>query len=264
MRVLFIGDVMGPPGVRVLTQQVPRLRRELAVDLVIANAENVAGGAGVTSSIARQLFASGVDVLSNGNHAWDRAEAFEYIATEPRLLRPHNFPASAPGTGWIVVRAGETPVGVLCVLGTVFMSPTLACPFAAVDQVLEAKPPEVKVLIVDYHAETTTEKTAMGWYVDGRVSAVVGTHTHIPTADERILPNGTAYLTDVGMSGCYESVIGLDIQRTWQRLIHKVPAPYDIVEGPATLCAVLIEVDSTTGKATHIQRIKVNEDVKVG
>lgn len=256
MRVLFIGDVMGPPGVRVIQQHLPGLRAEHEVDFVIANAENVAGGAGVSREAAQALFASGVDVLSNGNHAWDKAEIHDYIKEEPRLLRPHNFPDSLPGSGWTVVTVKGTRVGVLCLLGNVCMNPSVACPFTAADRVLAEKPNDVQIVIVDYHAETTTEKTAMGWYLDGRVSAVIGTHTHIPTADERILPKGTAYLTDVGMTGCYDSVIGLDIGKTWQRLIHKLPARYDIVDGPGTLCAALIDIDSTTARAHSLIRMR--------
>lgn len=256
MKILFIGDVMGPPGIRVIQQELPRLRAEHDVDLVIANAENVAGGAGVSRAAGQALFASGVDVLSNGNHAWDKAEILDYIKEEPRLLRPHNFPDSLPGSGWTIVNVGATRVGVLCLLGNICMNPSVACPFTAADRVLAEKPDDVQVVIVDYHAETTTEKTAMGWYLDGRVSAVIGTHTHIPTADERILPKGTAYLTDVGMTGCYESVIGLDIEKTWQRLIHKLPARYDIVEGPGTLLAALIDIDPATARARSLTRLK--------
>lgn len=256
MKILFIGDVMGPSGVRVIQQELPRLRAELDVDFVIANAENVAGGAGVSREAAQVLFASGVDVLSNGNHAWDKPEVHDYIKEEPRLLRPHNFPDSLPGTGWIVVQVGTVRVGVLCLLGNIYMNPSVDCPFKAADRVLAHKSGDVKVVIVDYHAETSTEKTAMGWYLDGRVSAMIGTHTHIPTADERILPQGTAYLTDVGMTGCYDSVIGLDIEKTWQRLIHKLPARYDIVDGPGSLLAALIDIDAATGRARTITRLR--------
>lgn len=262
MKILFIGDVMGPPGIRVIQQELPRLRAEHDVDLVIANAENVAGGAGVTRAASEALFASGVDVLSNGNHAWDKAEIHDYIKDEPRLLRPHNFPDHLPGSGWTIVQVGRARVGVLCLLGNIYMNPSVDCPFKAADRVLANKPDDVQVVIVDYHAETTTEKTAMGWYLDGRVSAVIGTHTHIPTADERILPQGTAYLTDVGMTGCYDSVIGLEIEKTWQRLIHKLPARYDIVEGPGTLHAVLIDVDPATARARSLTRLK--REVKAG
>lgn len=260
MQILIIGDVVGEPGLRAVEQHLPTLRARLKLDLVIANAENVAGGAGVTRDTASRLLAAGADVLTNGNHAWDKREALEYIKGEPRLLRPHNYPAGTPGTGWTVVESmSGHKVGVLNVLGTVFMNPTLSCPFAAADRALADKPVDVRTVIVDFHAETTSEKTAMGWYLDGRVSAVVGTHTHVPTADERILPKGTAYLTDIGMCGCYESVIGLQIEKSLKRLVHKLPERFDVAEGNGTLCAVLVEVDAASGKARAIQRLRLDE-----
>lgn len=256
MKLLFIGDTMAEPGVRTIETFVPALRREFNVDMVIANAENIAQGAGVTKVLAERMLAAGCDVLTNGNHIWDKPEALDYIKQEPRLIRPHNFPADIPGTGWTVATARDgTRVGVLNVLGTVFMNPILSCPFRAADAALAAKPADVNVVFVDFHAETTSEKTAMSWYLDGRVSAVVGTHTHIPTADERIMPKGTAYLTDVGMTGCYDSVIGLDINKAFDRFIKKIPARFEVVDGPATLCAVLIDIDAGTGRARSIERL---------
>lgn len=255
MKLLFIGDTMAEPGVRAVEKFVPALRREFDVDLVIANAENIAQGAGVTKVLAGRMLAAGCDVLTNGNHIWDKPEALDYIKQEPRLIRPHNFPSDTPGTGWTVATARDgTRVGVLNVLGNVFMNPIVACPFRAADAALSTKPADVNVVFVDFHAETTSEKTAMSWYLDGRVSAVVGTHTHIPTADERIMPKGTAYLTDVGMTGCYDSVIGLDINNAFDRFIKKIPARFEVVDGPATLCAVLIDIDSASGKARTIER----------
>jgi metallophosphoesterase (TIGR00282 family) len=260
MKLLFIGDVMGEPGRRVLCEQLPRLRRAHGLELVIANAENVAGGAGVTRATAEALFAAGCDVLTNGNHAWDKPEALDYIRTEPRLLRPHNFPDETPGSGWFVATtAAGHKVGILNLLGNVFMLPHLACPFRAADRALAAKPADVKMVLVDMHAETTSEKTAIGWHLDGRVSAVLGTHSHIPTADERILPGGTAYQTDVGMTGCYDSVIGLDIELALQRFVHKIPARFDCAEGPGTLCAALLELDEASGRCRQIERIRIEE-----
>jgi hypothetical protein len=230
--------------------------------LVVANAENVAGGAGVTRADAEALFAAGCDVLTNGNHAWDKPEALDYIRCEPRLLRPYNFPDDTPGSGWFVATTGNGHrVGILNVLGNVFMHPHLACPFRAADRALAAKPADVKVVLVDMHAETTSEKAALGWYLDGRVSAVLGTHSHVPTADERVLPGGTAFQTDVGMTGCYHSVIGLDIEKALQRFVHKVPAGFDCAEGLGTLCAALIEVDEVSGRCHHIQRVRLDEAV---
>lgn len=261
MKLLFIGDVVGQPGRRVIARQLPRLRERLHLDLVVANAENIADGAGVTAKTANELFAAGVDVLTNGNHAWDKKEALEYIKGEPRLLRPHNYPDGTPGSGWFVATTGQGhKVGILNVMGNVFMHPHLACPFTAADRALAAKPEDVKMVFVDLHAEVTSEKMGMGWYLDGRASAVVGTHTHVPTADERVLPQGTGYITDVGMTGCYHSVIGMDIAKSLKRLIQKLPERFDVAEGPGSLCAVLLDLDENTGRCRHIQRIRVEED----
>jgi 2',3'-cyclic-nucleotide 2'-phosphodiesterase len=259
MNLLFIGDVVGAPGRRALASHLPGLRDSWRLDLIVANCENVADGLGVTADTARELFGLGIDVLTNGNHAWDKKEALDYIAREPRLLRPHNYPSGTPGSGWYVAHVGGQRVGILNVLGTVFMQPTLACPFRAVDDVLVAKPDDVKIVLVDMHAEATSEKTAFGWYLAGRVSAVVGSHTHIPTADERVLPGGTAYITDVGMTGCYDSVIGLGIDNAVKRLMHKVPAPWDVADGKGTLCGVVVDVDEHTGESRSIRRIALAE-----
>jgi metallophosphoesterase (TIGR00282 family) len=260
MKLLFIGDVMGGPGLRAVRAHIAALRRQHALDLVIANAENVAGGNGVTRDTAEALFAAGVDVLTNGNHAWDKREALDYIRIEARLLRPHNYPEGTPGSGWYVATTGHGhKVGILNLLGNTFMQPALDSPFLCADRALARKPADLKLVLVDMHAETTSEKTAMGWYLDGRVSAVIGTHTHIPTADERILPKGTGYLTDAGMTGCYDSVIGLEIKRSLQRFVHRLPAPFRCAEGAATLCAVLLDCDERTGRCRRIERIRLHE-----
>jgi metallophosphoesterase (TIGR00282 family) len=262
MQILFIGDVMGEPGLRAIETQLPRLRARLKPELTIVNAENIAGGNGITRDTAGRLFAAGAEVLTNGNHAFDKREALDYIATEPRLLRPYNYPEGTPGAGWTVVEtANGHKVGVLNLLGTVFVHPTLNCPFAAAERALADKPADVKTVIVDIHAEATSEKMAMGWFLDGRVTAVLGTHTHVPTADERILPNGTAYLTDVGMTGCYDSVIGLNVQKSLRRFVHKLPERFDIAEGPGTLCAALVDVDPASGRARNIQRLRIEEEI---
>jgi 2',3'-cyclic-nucleotide 2'-phosphodiesterase len=261
MKLLFIGDVMGEPGLRAVRAQVPRLREHYALDLVIANAENVAGGNGVTKETAEALFSAGVDVLSNGNHAWDKREALEYIRTEPRLLRPYNYPDGTPGEGWLVATTkGGHNVGVLNLMGLTFMEPKLSCAFRAADHALLRKPPDVKLVFVDIHAETTSEKMALAWYLDGRVSAVIGTHTHVPTADERILPKGTGFLTDVGMSGCYDSVIGLKVEQSLERFVNKLPARFEVAQGEGTLCAVLLDLDEVTGRCRHIERVRLNEN----
>lgn len=259
MNLLLIGDVMGAPGLRAAASHLPALRHSLRLHLIVANCENADEGIGITRATARALFDLGVDVLTNGNHAWDKKEALAYITEEPRLLRPYNYPPGTPGAGWYVVECGAHRVGVLNILGTVFMQPTLGCPFRAADEALARKPDDVKVVLVDFHAQATSEKWALGWYLDGRVSAVVGTHTHVPTADERILPHGTAYITDVGMTGCYDSVIGLNVQQTIDRMAHKLPASWEPAEGKGTLCAVLIDVDEQTGRSRSIRRIALDE-----
>jgi len=261
MNLLFIGDVVGQPGRRAISDQLPTLRQRFKLDLVVANAENIADGAGITKKTANELFAAGVDVLTNGNHAWDKKEALEYITTEPRLLRPHNYPDGTPGTGWFVATLGSGhKVGILNLMGNVFMHPHLACPFAAAERALVAKPDDVKMVLVDLHAEVTSEKMAMGWYLDGRVSAVVGTHTHVPTADERLLPRGTGYITDVGMTGCYESVIGMDTQKSLKRFVQKLPERFEVAEGLGTICGVLLDLDEGTGLCRTITRLRVDEN----
>lgn len=260
MRLLFAGDVVGEPGRRVLSRHLPAVRDRFRVDLVVVNAENVAAGFGVTDKIAASLFSEGVDVLTTGNHVWDKREALDLVAREPRLLRPHNYPAGTPGRGWVVVRGrtGERLM-VVNVMGNVFMNPTLDCPFQCMDQVLRERPADVKAVLVDFHAETTSEKMAMGWHLDGRVSAVLGTHTHVPTADERILPGGTAYISDVGMTGCYDSVIGMNRHKVLKRFVQKLPERLEVAEGPGTLNVVLVEIDGESGRAHSIQRLSLTE-----
>lgn len=257
MNLLFIGDVVGQPGRRAITDQLPVLRSRLKLDLVVANAENIADGAGITRKTANELFAAGVDVLTNGNHAWDKKEALDYITTEPRLLRPHNYPSGTPGTGWIVTttHAGHK-VGVLNLMGNVFMHPHLACPFSAAEKILSEKPADVKMLLVDLHAEVTSEKMAMGWYLDGRVSAVVGTHTHVPTADARVLPNGTAYISDIGMTGPRDSVIGFALDTVLPRFTRHLPTRFQVASGPVSFNAVVITADRATGRASSIQQVQ--------
>lgn len=259
MNVFFIGDVMGAPGRRALASILPGLRDSLKLDLVIANCENVDNGNGVTPETAGELLDASVDVLTSGNHVWDKRVALDYIRREPRLLRPHNYPPDVPGSGWYIAQADRHRVGVLNLLGNVFMEPTIGCPFRAADEVLHQKPDDIKIVLVDMHAENAMEKAALGWYLDGRVSAVVGTHTHIPTADERVLPQGTAYITDVGMTGCYDSVVGLGIDNAVTRLMRKLPAPWDVAEGAGRLCGVVIDVDERTGKSHSIRRIALDE-----
>lgn len=260
MLVLFIGDVVGEPGKRAIASALPRLHSSYPIDLVIANAENIADGKGVTSDTADELFSLGVDVLTNGNHAWDKSEVIDYIATEPRLLRPYNYPVGTPGSGWHVVTSKSgARIGILNLLGNLFMPSSLSCLFKAADDALANKPSDVSCVIVDVHAEVASEKIAMGWYLDGRVSAVIGTHTHVPTADECLLPRGTGYLTDVGMTGCYNSVVGMDINQSMRRLIDKESVSLTVAQGEGTLHAALLELNEKTGRCIDIQRLRIKE-----
>ncbi|HCL94132.1 MAG TPA: TIGR00282 family metallophosphoesterase [Gammaproteobacteria bacterium] len=261
MKILFIGDVVGKSGRRALRRFLPELQDQTEADLTVVNAENAAGGFGVTAGVLEEfLEQSEIDVLTSGNHIWDKREALDLIQDEPRLLRPHNYPVGTPGSGWIVATASNgVQVGVLNIMGTVFMHPTLDCPFSSAHQALEKRPSDVKVVLVDFHAEATSEKVAMGWYLDGRVSAVVGTHTHVPTADERVLPQGTAHISDVGMTGCYNSVIGMETAGVLKRFVERVPERFEVASGSASVCGVIIDVDEVTGKSRSIARVRINE-----
>lgn len=252
MRILMIGDVIGQPGRRAVQTLVLGLRREYEIDLVIANGENIAGGFGLTPDTVGELMDGEVDIITSGNHVWKQKEIIPYINEEWPLIRPANYPPGTPGRGYI--RLGQTVV--VNLMGRVFMAP-LDCPFRTADLLLEeingTSPP--KAIIVDFHAEATSEKQAMGWYLDGRVSAVLGTHTHVATADARILPKGTAFVTDVGMTGPYNSVIGSDIQTVLEGFITQMPQRLSVPKGPVILNSVLLDIDEEKGTATNIQRI---------
>jgi metallophosphoesterase (TIGR00282 family) len=255
LRILFIGDIVGRPGRELVRQGLGGLVDHHAIDLVIANAENAAAGFGITREIGDQLLEWGVDVMTSGNHIWDKKEALDYIGTESRLLRPANYPAGAPGNGSYLARSkdGQT-VAVINVMGRVFM-PLLDDPFAIVLKEIEALKSRARIIFVDFHAEATSEKIAMGWHLDGKVTAVVGTHTHVQTADERLLPKGTAYLTDVGMTGPHDSVIGVEIQAALGKFITGLPARFDTATENPRLNAVVIDADEQTGRATDIERL---------
>jgi metallophosphoesterase (TIGR00282 family) len=258
MRILIFGDVVGRPGRVAVLERVEDLREQHAVDLVVLNAENVAGGFGVTPSLADQLFGAGVDVLTSGNHIFDKQEVIPYIAAQPRLLRPANYPPGTPGKGvWIGASRTGTRVAVVNLIGRVFMG-AADDPFRAADDALQSLPEDVRVRVVDMHAEATSEKSAMGWYLDGRVSAVVGTHTHVQTADERVLPKGTAYLTDIGMTGSYDGVIGMDAQDVIARFTSVTMRRAGHSSGDVRICAALIEVDDETGRAREISRLSLS------
>ena len=257
MKILFIGDIFGQPGRRIVKEVLPRLVEEHSPELILANAENAAGGFGITPPLVEELLDLGIAVLTSGNHIWDKKELLPYFAdrVDSRLLRPANYPPTVPGRGLSV---GQTRTGVgyavLNLQGRTFMQP-IDCPFRTADALLQQIPAEVKIRIVDIHAEATSEKVAMGWHLDGRVTAVVGTHTHIPTADETVLPQGTAYITDVGMSGPYDSVIGIEKQSVIQKFLNQLPARFEVARGDVRFCGVLIEAEPATGRALALQRI---------
>jgi len=260
VRILFIGDIVGRPGRELVRLGLPAIVEHHQIDLVIANAENSAAGFGITREIGDQLLDWGVDVMTSGNHIWDKKEALDYIGAEPRLLRPANYPAGAPGNGSYLARTRDgRAVGVVNVMGRVFML-NIDDPFAVVLREIEALKQRTRVVFVDFHAEATSEKIAMGWHLDGRVTAMVGTHTHVQTADERILPKGTAYLTDVGMTGPHDSIIGVEIAAALGRFLTALPQKFETATGNPRLNAVVVEADEKTGRATSIERLSLNAD----
>src|SRR6188474_875291 len=255
LRLLFIGDIVGRPGRELVRQGLAGLVEYHSADLVIANAENAAAGFGITREIGDQLLDWGVDVMTSGNHIWDKKEALDYIGAESRLLRPANYPAGAPGRGSYLARTRDgRSVGVVNVMGRVFML-NIDDPFAVVLREIEALKERTRIIFVDFHAEATSEKIAMGWHLDGKVTALVGTHTHVQTADERILPKGTAYLTDVGMTGPHDSVIGVEIEPALGRFLNGMPARFEPATANPRLHAVVVEADDKTGLATDIERL---------
>jgi 2',3'-cyclic-nucleotide 2'-phosphodiesterase len=261
MNILFIGDIVARPGRDLIRRLVGPLVKQEAIDLVIANGENAAGGAGLTREITTDLLKAGVHVLTSGNHIWAKREALDFIDGEPRLLRPANYPAGTPGRGSCVWR-GENgvAVGVINLMGRVFMSP-LDDPFTSVkEHIARVRGEGAKIIFVDFHAEATSEKLAMGWHLDGEVTAVVGTHTHVQTADERVLPGGTAYLTDVGMTGPHDGVIGMERAGAIARFVTGLPSRFDSASGDPRLNAVIVEADPDTGHARRIQRLSVTPE----
>ncbi len=261
MRILFIGDIVGKPGRKYLQEHLAELKKTLCLDFIIANGENAAGGAGMTENIFIELRSMGIDVVTGGNHIWDRQDIFNFIDREPRMIRPANYPLeTTPGLGSVIVERlkGKTKLAVINLIGRVFMKP-VDCPFRAADRELLLLKSKVDLVIVDFHAEATSEKQALGWYLDGQVSAVVGTHTHIQTADQRILPRGTAYISDVGMVGLYDSILGVDKGGPLKRFITQLPHKLTISEGKIVFNAVIIEINELNGEAVSIERIYKTE-----
>ena len=253
-RLLFIGDIIGKPGRRAALSGMRTLMEEQSYHLVVANGENGAGGFGLTERIAQRFLSDGIDVLTGGNHTFDKKELIPLLGEEPRLLRPHNYPAGVPGTGiWTGRGINGIRIGVVNLMGRVFMHP-LEDPFRVADEVVTSLRGKVDLIVVDFHAEATSEKVAFGWHMDGKVAAVIGTHTHVQTADNRVLPGGTAYITDVGMTGSHDSVIGVRKEDALTRFRLGIPSRFQVAKHDLVFCAVTVELDEHTGNATEIQR----------
>jgi metallophosphoesterase (TIGR00282 family) len=255
--ILFLGDVIGKPGRAVIKRYLKEINPK--ADLIIANVENAAHGFGTTQSNVKELKEAGIIAFTGGNHTFDRRETIDFIDQETNLLRPANYPEGTPGHGMCLVEVGKHKVGILNLIGRVFMEP-LRSPFAVADQLLPELKKETNIIFVDFHAEATAEKIAMGWYLDGRASAMVGTHTHVQTADERILPNGTAYITDAGCCGPYEGVIGMEREGVFRRMVQQLPTRLEVAAGPAMANGVEVEIDVATGKALTIKRVHFHEE----
>lgn len=260
MKILFIGDIVGKPGRRAVAELVPSLIAEKKIDFVIANCENAAAGFGVTREIVEELYASRIDVLTSGNHIWNKKEALEFIGEYKNLLRPANYSPKTPGSGAVVFSTsrGES-VGVLNLAGRIFMQPS-NCPFETAKNIIADLQTKTKIIIVDFHAEATSEKKALGWYLDGEVSAVLGTHTHVQTADDEILPLGTAYISDAGMTGPFDSVIGVKKETIIERFLTNVPNKFDVAKGDVRLQGVLLDINAQNSRANSIERISIKFD----
>ncbi|HCG76385.1 MAG: TIGR00282 family metallophosphoesterase [bacterium (Candidatus Ratteibacteria) CG_4_10_14_3_um_filter_41_18] len=255
MKILVIGDIVGKSGRKAVEDIIPSLKEEEEIDFVIANGENSAGGSGITPKITQELLACGIDVITTGDHIWKRKEVLEIIDREPRLLRPANYPLGVPGKGSVVIAAGnKVKVGVINLLGRIFMKP-LECPFRTAEDEIKKISQSTKIIIVDIHAEATSEKIALGYFLDGKVSAVIGTHTHVQTADEKILPQGTAYITDIGMVGSSNSVLGREIEPIIKRFLTGLPTHFGIAAENTVLSGAILEINPETGRASKIQRI---------
>ncbi|GAA0461781.1 TIGR00282 family metallophosphoesterase [Alkalibacillus silvisoli] len=260
MNILFIGDIVGRPGRTALESQLSNLKKQHNADLTIVNGENAAHGKGITKKIYQQILDWGADMVTLGNHAWDKREIFDFIDEVSNLVRPANYPEGTPGTGLQFIKIGNKKVAVINIQGRTFMTP-IDDPFTIVDGLIERAKKETDIIFVDFHAEATSEKQAMGWYLDGKASVVVGTHTHIQTSDERILPNKTAYITDVGMTGPYNSILGVEKEAVIRKFKTGLPVRFDIPETDQTvLSGVVVKVDSKTGEAKQIKRILINDD----
>ena len=259
MRILIVGDAVGRPGRRTFAKLTAQLKKEREIDLVIINGENSAGGRGITRESMDELIAGGADVVTTGNHIWDRKEVKAIIDTEPYLIRPANYPEGAPGKGYCIYPHKYKTVGVMNLSGRAFMTP-IDCPFQKADEILRDLKDRCDIIILDFHAEATSEKQAMGYYLDGRVNAVVGTHTHTQTADERLLPKGTAYITDLGMVGARDSILGVKVECILDKFLHALPVKFDVAEGVCIYNAVIVEIDNATNATVGIERISLLDE----
>lgn len=260
MKILFIADIVGSPGRKMVTEYLPQLKEKYKPQLTIVNGENAASGKGITEKIYKQFLSEGVQVVTMGNHTWNKREILDFIDDAPYLIRPANFPASNPGKGIVYVKINEMEVAVINLQGRTFLDPN-DNPFLKADELIAEAKKRTDLIFIDFHAEVTSEKQALAWYVDGRVSAVVGTHTHTQTADERILPDGTAYITDVGMTGPYDSILGVEKETIINRFLTNMPARFEVdTKGRNQLNACVITLDKKTGKAKSIERIIINDD----
>ena len=258
MRILFIGDIVGKPARNYLKEVLPSVRKDLKLDFIIANGENAAGGSSITPDTAEEIFGAGVDVITSGDHIFKKKEAREVLDTRD-LIRPLNYGESSAGKGYIIKEVSGVKIGVINLIGRVFMQP-VDCPFKAVKSILEDVKKKAKIIFVDIHAEATSEKLAMGYFLSGKVSAVIGTHTHIPTADQRIIDNFTAYITDVGMTGSCDSVLGREKHQIIERFITNMPLRFNLAQGDVRMQAVLVEVDKRSGKALSIERVEYRKE----
>ena len=256
MRVLFIGDIVGKSGRNVLKDKLKELKKVYEIDVCIANGENTAGGIGINCVIAQELYGFGVDVITTGNHVWSKKEVFNFIDSDRRIVRPANYPEGVPGQGSLVFNTEKGKLGVVNLLGRIYMDPC-DCPFKVADREIEAIKKQTRMVFVDFHAEATSEKAALAWYLDGRVSCVVGTHTHVQTADERILDCGTAFISDAGMTGPSDGIIGVDREISIRRFLTRIPEKYELQNGIAQLNGVIIDIDENTGKSLKIQRLDI-------
>lgn len=259
MRILFLGDIVGSSGRDMVKEYLPRLKRKYQPSIIVANGENSANGRGITEKITKELYAAGVQAITLGNHTWDNKEIFDFIDQDSRMIRPANFPEGTPGKGITYVSSPEGDLAIINLQGRAFLPP-LDCPFTVANQLVEEARKRTKYIFVDFHAEATSEKQAMGWYLDGKISAVVGTHTHVQTADERILPGGTGYLTDVGMCGPMDGILGMNREAVLKKFLTQLPVRFEVASGQTQLNAVLFTLHKDTGKTAKIQRIRIDSE----